>query len=89
MKAYEESFGKRVQLVRQGGSVPVAIDFIEALGAPMVASGLPQPDAAPHSPNESYDLDHYHRGIEMLIRFMAALPGARCAPGQWDAAWWR
>jgi acetylornithine deacetylase/succinyl-diaminopimelate desuccinylase-like protein len=37
----------------------------------------PQPDSAAHSPNESYDLDHYHRGIEMLIRFMAVLPGAR------------
>jgi acetylornithine deacetylase/succinyl-diaminopimelate desuccinylase-like protein len=77
MKAYEESFGKKVQFVRTGGSVPVAIDFLEALGAPMVVSGLPQPDSAAHSPNESYDLDHYHRGIEMLIRFMAALPGAR------------
>jgi acetylornithine deacetylase/succinyl-diaminopimelate desuccinylase-like protein len=77
MKAYEESFGKKAQLVRSGGSVPVAIDFVEALGAPLVVSGLPQPDAAAHSPNESYDLDHYHRGIEMLIRFLAGLPGAR------------
>jgi acetylornithine deacetylase/succinyl-diaminopimelate desuccinylase-like protein len=76
-KAFEQSFGKKVNLVRSGGSVPVAIDFLEALGAPMVASGLPQPDSAAHSPNESYDLDHYHRGIEMLIRFMALLPGAR------------
>jgi acetylornithine deacetylase/succinyl-diaminopimelate desuccinylase-like protein len=77
IKAYGESFGKQVQFVRTGGSVPVAIDFLEALGAPMVVSGLPQPDSAAHSPNESYDLDHYHRGIEMLIRFMAGLPGAR------------
>lgn len=76
-KAFEESFDKKVQLVRTGGSVPVAIDFLEALGAPMVVSGLPQPGSAAHSPNESYDLDHYHKGIEMLIRFMAGLPGAR------------
>ena len=76
-KAFEESFKKKTQFVRSGGSVPVAIDFLEALGAPMVVSGLPQSDSAAHSPNECYDLDHYHRGIEMLIRFMAGLPGAR------------
>jgi acetylornithine deacetylase/succinyl-diaminopimelate desuccinylase-like protein len=77
IRAYSESFGRTARLIRSGGSVPVAIDFVEALGAPMVASGLPEADSAPHSPNEHYSLDHYHRGIEMLIRFMHYLPGAR------------
>jgi len=31
-------------------------------------------DSAAHSPNERYSLDHYCRGIEMLIRFIYALP---------------
>jgi acetylornithine deacetylase/succinyl-diaminopimelate desuccinylase-like protein len=74
MEAFEAAFGLKVQLVRSGGSIPVAIDLQEALQAPMVSSGLPEADSAPHSPNERYSLDHYHRGIEMLIRFMYALP---------------
>jgi acetylornithine deacetylase/succinyl-diaminopimelate desuccinylase-like protein len=77
MSAFSESFGMAPRLIRSGGSVPVAIDFVEALGAPMVVSGLPEADSAPHSPNERYSLDHFHRGIEMLIRFMHRLPGAR------------
>jgi len=74
MEAFEAAFGRKARLVRSGGSIPVAIDLQEALKAPMVSSGLPEADSAPHSPNEHYNLDHYHRGIEMLIRFMYALP---------------
>jgi len=76
-EAFEAAFGRKPRLVRSGGSIPVAIDLQEALHAPMVASGLPEADSAPHSPNEHYSLDHYHRGIEMLIRFMYALPTKR------------
>jgi succinyl-diaminopimelate desuccinylase len=77
MQAFEEAFGRRARLVRSGGSIPVAIDLQEALKAPMIGSGLPEADSAPHSPNERYSLDHYHRGIEMLIRFIYALPSQR------------
>ena len=74
MVAFEEAFGREARLVRSGGSIPVAIDLQEALKAPMIGSGLPEADSAPHSPNEHYNLDHYHRGIEMLIRFIYGLP---------------
>jgi acetylornithine deacetylase/succinyl-diaminopimelate desuccinylase-like protein len=72
--AFEAAFGRKPRLMRSGGSIPVAVDLQEALHAPMVASGLADPDSGPHSPNEHYSLDHYHRGIEMLIRFMYELP---------------
>ena len=71
--AFEAAFGSAARPVRSGGSIPVAIDFQEALGAPMVISGLAQADSAAHSPNEKFSLDHYHRGIEMLLRFMYGL----------------
>jgi len=71
--AFEAAFGKRAQPRRMGGSIPVAIDFQEALGAPMVISGLGQPGSGAHSPHERFSLDHFHRGIEMLIRFMDGL----------------
>jgi len=39
----------------------------------MVISGLAQADSAAHSPNEKLRLDHYDRGIEMVLRFMYLL----------------
>jgi acetylornithine deacetylase/succinyl-diaminopimelate desuccinylase-like protein len=56
-----------------GGSIPVAVDFQEALGAPLVISGIEQADAAIHSPNEHLLTEQYHTGIEALIRFICNL----------------
>jgi len=71
--AYSEAFGKDTALVRVGGSIPVAVDFQEALGAPLLVSGIAQADCALHSPNEHLLIDNYHRGIEALIRFICGL----------------
>jgi len=71
--AFEAAFGRPAARLRTGGSIPVAIDFQEALGAPMMISGLAQPGAGAHSPNEHFSLDHYHRGIEALVRLMWSL----------------
>jgi len=71
--AFRESFGKEAALVRIGGSIPVAVDFQEALGAPLLISGIEQADCAIHSPNEHLLISQYHTGIEALIRFMCAL----------------
>jgi amidohydrolase len=59
--------------VRVGGSIPVAVDFQEAVGAPLVISGIAQADCAIHSPNEHLLIDNYHRGIEAVIRFICGL----------------
>lgn len=71
--AFADVFGKDTSLIRVGGSIPVAVDFQEALGAPIVISGIAQADAAVHSPNERLDLDHYHGGIDAVIRFICRL----------------
>jgi acetylornithine deacetylase/succinyl-diaminopimelate desuccinylase-like protein len=68
--AYREAFGKETALVRVGGSIPVSVDFQEAVGAPLLISGIPQADDAVHSPNEHLAIDHYHRGIEAVIHFI-------------------
>ncbi len=62
--AYSEAFGRDTALIRVGGSIPVSIDFQEAVGAPLVISGIGEVDAAAHSPNERLSVDQYHRGIE-------------------------
>ncbi|HEY6118091.1 MAG TPA: dipeptidase [Candidatus Dormibacteraeota bacterium] len=72
--AYQEAFERDTTLIRVGGSIPVAVDFQEAVGAPLLISGIAQADCALHSPNEHLSIDNYHRGIEALIRFMCRLP---------------
>ena len=71
--AYREAFGKETELVRVGGSIPVAVDFQEAVGAPLLITGIAQADCALHSPNEHLLIDNYHRGIEAVIRFICGL----------------
>ena len=71
--AYSEAFGRDTALIRVGGSIPVSIDFQEAVGAPLVISGIGEVDAAAHSPNERLSVDQYHRGIEAVIRFICKL----------------
>jgi acetylornithine deacetylase/succinyl-diaminopimelate desuccinylase-like protein len=71
--AYRAAFDKETALVRVGGSIPVAVDFQEAVGAPLVISGIAQADCAIHSPNEHLLIDNYHRGIEAVIRFICGL----------------
>ena len=71
--AFSEGFGRDTALERVGGSIPVSVDFQEAVGAPLLISGIAQADAAAHSPNERLDVDHYLRGIETVIRFICRL----------------
>ncbi|TMD99712.1 MAG: M20 family dipeptidase [Chloroflexi bacterium] len=72
-RAYKAAFGKETALIRVGGSIPVAVDFQEAVGAPLVISGIAQADCAIHSPNEHLLIDNYHRGIDAVIRFICGL----------------
>jgi acetylornithine deacetylase/succinyl-diaminopimelate desuccinylase-like protein len=71
--AFKEAFGRETTLVRSGGSIPVSVDFQEALGAPQIISGISQADDAIHSPNEHLVVDNYHRGIEAVIRFICRM----------------
>jgi acetylornithine deacetylase/succinyl-diaminopimelate desuccinylase-like protein len=71
--SYKEAFGRETALVRVGGSIPVSVDFQQAVGAPLMISGIPQADDAVHSPNEHLAIDHYHTGIEAVIRFICKL----------------
>jgi acetylornithine deacetylase/succinyl-diaminopimelate desuccinylase-like protein len=73
--AYRAAFGRDTALIRVGGSIPVAVDFQEAVGAPIVISGIPQADSAIHSPNEHLVIDNYYRGIEAVIRFLCGFAG--------------
>ncbi len=68
--AFKQTFGKETALIRVGGSIPAAADFQEALGVPIIISGIDTPDTLIHSPNEHFSIQQYHRGIEALIRYL-------------------
>lgn len=72
-RAFQAAFGAAPLLVREGASVPVTVDFKEALGAKLIVTGFGLPDDALHSPNERFSLDQYHRGTEMVIHLLQAL----------------
>jgi acetylornithine deacetylase/succinyl-diaminopimelate desuccinylase-like protein len=69
-RALGEAFGHDAVLVRAGGSVPIVADFLTALGAPTIVTGWMLPDANLHSPNEKLNVEHFHQGIQALVRFI-------------------
>jgi acetylornithine deacetylase/succinyl-diaminopimelate desuccinylase-like protein len=71
--AFRDAFGREPARVRMGASIPVVAHLREQLGAPLMVSGLAQPGSAAHSPDERFSLDHFHRGIEALLRLLHGL----------------
>jgi acetylornithine deacetylase/succinyl-diaminopimelate desuccinylase-like protein len=62
-EAMEKGFGKAPVFIREGGSIPIVIDFKEELGLDTLLLGLAQNDDNAHSPNEKFSLKNYHKGI--------------------------
>jgi acetylornithine deacetylase/succinyl-diaminopimelate desuccinylase-like protein len=71
--AYQAVWGKPVNYLRMGGSIPVSIDFQRTLGAPMIITGFNQPGAGAHSPNEHMSLEYFHLGVEFMLRYLDEL----------------
>jgi acetylornithine deacetylase/succinyl-diaminopimelate desuccinylase-like protein len=72
-QALREVFGRAPVYMREGGSVPVVAEFVNALRAPVVLMGFGLPDDRLHAPNEKFHLPNFYRGIETVIRFMELL----------------
>lgn len=54
---------------REGGSVPVVLDFRQILGVETVNTGFSMLDDNMHSPNEKLHLPSWYRGIDAFIHF--------------------
>ncbi len=76
-RAFLAAFGAEPVLVREGGSIPVTVEFQEALEPRMLVTGFGLPGDALHSPNERMSLDQYHRGTEMVLHLMGELASVR------------
>ncbi|WP_025762655.1 dipeptidase [Dyadobacter tibetensis] len=67
--AMEESFGKKPIPTRGGGSIPIVALFERELGQKSILMGFGLDIDALHSPNESYGLFNYYKGIETIPLF--------------------
>ncbi len=67
--AMEESFGKKPIPTRGGGSIPIVALFERELGQKSILMGFGLDMDALHSPNESYGLFNYYKGIETIPLF--------------------
>ena len=68
-QSYTKAFGKETVYVRMGGSIPV-VEWIEAIyNIPIVLLGFGTPDDRLHSPNESFPLDSFDKGMETLAYY--------------------
>jgi acetylornithine deacetylase/succinyl-diaminopimelate desuccinylase-like protein len=67
-RALEAVFGAPPLFAREGGSIPVAADFVSILGLPVVLLGFTQPHENAHAPNEWMDLANYEGAIRAIVR---------------------
>lgn len=67
--AYEEGWGKKPIPTRDGGSIPIVALFEKELGLNSILLGLGLDSDAIHSPNESFGVNNFIRGIETIILF--------------------
>ena len=69
-KAMAKSFGKKTVFMREGGSIPIVVTFAKKLKAPPVLMGLGLNSENLHSPNEHFNLNHFHLGILSSAYFL-------------------
>ncbi|MDR1115516.1 MAG: dipeptidase [Tannerella sp.] len=68
-KGFTVAFGKQPLAVRRGGSIPIIPTFEKVLGIKSVLMGFGLERNAIHSPNESFGMDMFYAGIEVVAEF--------------------
>ena len=72
--ALEKGFGKKPLYQREGGSIPIVVQFKQLLGADTVLLGFGLPDENAHAPNEFIFLDNFFGGIRTVAHFYNEFP---------------
>lgn len=67
--AFEEAWDKTPLPMREGGSIPIVALFERELGLKTVLLGFGLDEDAIHSPNESFRVYNYIKGIETITLF--------------------
>lgn len=72
--ALEKGFGKKPLYQREGGSIPIVVQFKQLLGLDTVLLGFGLPDENAHAPDEFLNLDNFFGGIKTSVHFFNELP---------------
>jgi acetylornithine deacetylase/succinyl-diaminopimelate desuccinylase-like protein len=72
--ALEKGFGKKPLYQREGGSIPIVVQFKKLLGIDTVLLGFGLPDENAHAPDEFITLDNFFGGIRTVAHFYNELP---------------
>jgi acetylornithine deacetylase/succinyl-diaminopimelate desuccinylase-like protein len=72
--ALEKGFGKKPLYQREGGSIPIVVQFKEILGLDTVLLGFGLPDENAHAPDEHLNLDNFFGGMRTSVYFYHELP---------------
>jgi acetylornithine deacetylase/succinyl-diaminopimelate desuccinylase-like protein len=76
-RALARGFGREPVMIREGGSIPVAVTLAETLGAPVVLMGFGTPDENAHAPNEHLSLENFEGGARSSALFLEELAAGR------------
>ncbi len=72
--ALEKGFGKKPLYQREGGSIPIVVQFKKLLGLDTVLLGFGLPDENAHSPDEHLNINNFFGGIKTSVHFFNELP---------------
>ncbi len=72
-EAMDIGFGKKVHLIRQGGTIPVVSQIQNYLNTPVILMGLGLPDENAHGPNEKLLKENFINGVKSLLELYKKL----------------
>lgn len=72
--ALKKGFGKKPLYQREGGSIPIVIQFKQLLGLDTVLLGFGLPDENAHAPDEFINLENFFGGVRTAAHFYNELP---------------
>lgn len=72
-EAVRAVYGKEPVRVREGGSIPIVLDFQNILGLPGILLGFGLNDENLHAPDEHFRIENFHKGVELSAALLTAL----------------
>jgi acetylornithine deacetylase/succinyl-diaminopimelate desuccinylase-like protein len=69
ISAYEKGWGSPPVFMREGGSIPIVVDFQRELNLPVILMGFGLSTDGAHGPNEHFVIEMFHKGIDTMIHF--------------------
>ncbi len=73
ISAYEKGWGTRPVFMREGGSIPVVVDFQTELNIPVILMGFGLNNDGAHGPNEHLSVEMFSKGIQTALYFYEAI----------------